>query len=943
MKNKFFSHLFTLCNLLAISLYTHAVEITPEFKIVKGNLNGKPAIQSCNILADHLGKMFGKRPEIIDQTNFPGKGQAIFITENKKLDQEEWSIRSDGKNVWISGGFPRGVHYGVAEFLEKFGGVRWFTPVNHKIPKVKSITVPDNQEFRRKPAFALLRNIVETTPGKLTNFFASMNKSNSNSAVGHWPSLYHSRGIGGAHTFHKLTAAIPENRKDLLPMTADGRRIRALDGVGPGQLCYANKEFRQLAKQEVAKWIRKEKEFIRKNNLDEKSWLRWIDISQNDNTSHCECAPCKALVKKYGTIAGAQLEFINDIAAAFPEYIFQTFAYHRTIAPPKNIKPRDNVMIQFAFLSDGETYYDTIRPLSHPVNAQLVKWFKEWDKIAKHKAIWCYHRLYAMTEAFAWPQACYWYIAEDMRFYQKLGAIKMFVETEYRGKGMVNPRAFHDLHVYLVLKMMDDPEQNAEKLIDEFFAYQYGPAEKEMKAYSAYLKKRLDAIPGTICMTPLQSRNCFDTEFFTTINTLLDRAEEKVKNDPERLENVRIERLPVDFAAAHLWKQVASKTGMDHKFLCERLEQNMHLAYKRYFFSNHPNSKEVKKALSRDLDNLRMLKNPIPIPPGMEKLDIIQISALMEDVRYIVDDPDATYGKAFKLGEFPTGSRFNHAAQPMEFGIYNRTRKKYEIKRIIQPADIHQDEKYHLYKIGITQPNGFEKQHFWGHRSWKMSLSKLYNPLWNSADADREYEIYISCKLTGPAYVKDSTKENAVYVDKLVAVKRGIRTHNKPAVPATLPVPDELKGKEIIQIPATQINPRLLTKDPEAVNGNAIKLGEFNSKSRYNHATQNMLFGIYDQAKKSNVIRFEITPDKIPANEKYQLYKIGTVSKTDTGKQTLWGHRSWAMRISDLYEKLPAGKYDLYISCKLTGAAYVKDSTKENAVFVDRIIAVKVK
>ena len=104
MKNKFFSHLFTLCNLLAISLYTHAVEITPEFKIVKGNLNGKPAIQSCNILADHLGKMFGKRPEIIDQTTFPGKGQAIFITENNKLDQEEWSIRSDGKNVWMSNG-----------------------------------------------------------------------------------------------------------------------------------------------------------------------------------------------------------------------------------------------------------------------------------------------------------------------------------------------------------------------------------------------------------------------------------------------------------------------------------------------------------------------------------------------------------------------------------------------------------------------------------------------------------------------------------------------------------------------------------------------------------------------------------------------------------------------------------------------------------------------
>ena len=42
-------------------------------------------------------------------------------------------------------------------------------------------------------------------------------------------------------------------------------------------------------------------------------------------------------------------------------------------------------------------------------------------------------------------------------------------------------------------------------------------------------------------------------------------------------------------------------------------------------------------------------------------------------------------------------------------------------------------------------------------------------------DDTREYDIYISCKLTGPAYVKDSKKENAVYVDKLLAVKRGTR------------------------------------------------------------------------------------------------------------------------------------------------------------------------
>ena len=39
--------------------------------------------------------------------------------------------------------------------------------------------------------------------------------------------------------------------------------------------------------------------------------------------------------------------------------------------------------------------------------------------------------------------------------------------------------------------------------------------------------------------------------------------------------------------------------------------------------------------------------------------------------------------------------------------------------------------------------------------------------------------------MTGPAYVKGSTKENAVYVDKLLAVKRGLRQST----------PDEAKEK----------------------------------------------------------------------------------------------------------------------------------------------------
>lgn len=923
-----------------------ALEITPEFVIVKGKTAGLPAENSPSILADHLEKIFGKRPNVLDSSAYNGKTPAILLSEDRTLAPEEWRIRTDGKNLRIAGGYPRGLHYGCAEFLEKFGGVRWFTHKHCRIPKVSSITVPDGRDFRRKPAFPLNRSITGQTPGRPHYNFLSMNKNHysfrlPSSKSG--PTLYTSGGIGNAHTFYKLSSAVPKDRQDLLAADSSGKRVCARNGVGPGQICFANKEFREFAKREIGKWIEKKKSFNREHHLDDKYYFSWIDLSQNDNGYFCACGGCEELIRKYGTLAGAQLDFINDIASAYPQYTFQTFAYHRTIDPPKYIHARDNVLIQFAFLGDGKTYFDTIRPLSHPVNAQLVKWYREWDKIAKNKAVWVYHRLYRMTEAFPWPQACFWYIGEDMRLYRDLGVRKIFVESEIRSGG---DRAFHDLHIYLAAKLMDNPDADEKKLTDEFFEFQYGPAAPEMHAYAEYLKKRLEAVPGKICGSPLQGRSCFDPEFFLTINKLLNRAEAKVKNDPERLENVQIERIPVDYAALYLWPQITSKTGLNRKALCDRLEKNLRINCDRYYGkTNGQNPQKARKMFEELKDTrLRLLRNPIAIPPGMEKLDIRQISSLYEDQRFVVDDSEAALGKAVKLGEFRAGSRFTHATQPMEFGVYNYSTGKALARRIIRPEEVPSDEKYHLYRIGTVVPSGYEKQFFWGHRSWSMQIGKLYRMLWDSVDPDREYELYISCKLTGPAYVKGSKSENAVYVDKLVAVKRGIRIPEKKvktSKASPLPVPEQFKDQDIVQISAHHAKTSHTVNDSDAAGGKAVKLGDFPADSRFTHATLPMMFGLYDSEKRRHEARQTISPDQVPADEKYHFYKLGKVIHRKNAKQILWGHRSWQLKINRMFYALPPGEYDLYISCKLTGPAYVKGSKSENAVYVDRIIAIR--
>jgi LysM repeat protein len=88
----------------------------------------------------------------------------------------------------------------------------------------------------------------------------------------------------------------------------------------------------------------------------------------------------------------------------------------------------------------------------------------------------------------------------------------------------------------------------------------------------------------------------------------------------------------------------------------------------------------------------------------------------------------------------------------------------YRVKKIPQ------DEKYHWYKIPqpLNCANGFIP--FWGLYGFlNMDLSTLYRYVDGREDMNI-WDIYFSVKFTGPAWVKGSTKENAVWLDRIVAV-----------------------------------------------------------------------------------------------------------------------------------------------------------------------------
>lgn len=303
----------------------------------------------------------------------------------------------------------------------------------------------------------------------------------------------------------------------------------------------------------------------------------------------------------------------------------------------------------------------------------------------------------------------------------------------------------------------------------------------------------------------------------------------------------------------------------------------------------------------------------------------------------LLDDADAVSGKAMALRKHPKGNDL-HKSPFFDFGIYDDISKKTVARLRVQKDDLPQDEKYHFVRVGRVTLS--KNMLVYAHPSWAMqqSISSLYdakNPARNIVD------VYVSIKFTGPAYVKNSAKENAVFIDQLVFAHTGL----PGKAGADSPLPANLQGKEIRYIDANDFftyrrfakNGIKLVNDKDSLFGKAIFLGENKAKPNLHKADYSM--GIYSNKSKKQLALKTIKLANIPKDEKYHLYSIGKC--TLENNCYFWGHRSWVMQqiLTPLVEKdAEKNSGEVFVSIKFTGPSYVPGSTSPDGVFIDRIL-----
>ena len=268
------------------------------------------------------------------------------------------------------------------------------------------------------------------------------------------------------------------------------------------------------------------------------------------NDRSVPASPMQMVQRREGTPMGSLLTLVNRLANAladeFPDRFVGTLAYWHTQKPPGTIRPAKNVMIKFAATEPNRTTAMSTNTGDHWTVAAYSN-LKSWAEICRdgNLFIWDY---VVMFHNLVSPFPNLRSLEPNMRLFRDLGATGMMAQGNRSAGG-----EFAELKVYLLAKLIWDPDRDAAKIIDEFLRAYYGPAAAPIRQYIELMH---DAGQNQRVGVMEKTRDCKGTflapDIVARYDVLFDRAQELVADDERLLHRVEKAYLPVMFARLHL-------------------------------------------------------------------------------------------------------------------------------------------------------------------------------------------------------------------------------------------------------------------------------------------------------------------------------------------------------------------------------------------------------
>ena len=446
----------------------------------------------------------------------------VLFPEIRKPNPEDESFiyKSNGGDILIIGGCNRGTMYGVFSFLENEMNCRWYTKDCTIIPITNSYTF-DTLYFHDSPSFTKRNMMYSEIRDPEFRIHCRINEKLKTAPFKPESQIGGCYGLLAAHTLAFLLPV--ETFFDTHPeyfALRNGKRKN-----GRTQPCFTNPAVFTICLSELRRIMKERPEFD------------IYEVSTLDNRQHCECEQCKMKINQLGNYTDLVLDFVNRIAAeveeSYPNKKIEFSAYQDLRTPPVTIRPRSNVVVR---LADVEICH--VHGFEQCTSPDAVKYYQDvlnWRKIANELYVWEYASNFS---AYNIPYPNFYALQDNLKTYKRLGFKGIMEEGDhytYNGE-------FQALRIYVLSKLLWNPDIDIDLVVNDFLNGYYGPASSYMRGYFDLIHSRNKTDDHSTPFAKLDAPY-YDSTLISEGLSIFQKAKEAVKDEPELLRRVEMEEL----------------------------------------------------------------------------------------------------------------------------------------------------------------------------------------------------------------------------------------------------------------------------------------------------------------------------------------------------------------------------------------------------------------
>ena len=454
------------------SALTLAENRRSDYVIVCGKQTGDPEYTAALRLQTYLERISGARLPIVPDKTAPAAKEIVVGRTNREeaeitLDRESFTAETlcyftEGERLVITGGELRGTLYAVFEFLKQELDCHWYAEDCVVIPQRETVRIGASLRYGYTPALEYRETDWNSTRDAEFCLANHVNAKSCTQAPELGGAISYTGGFGHTLTNCFVSAKTYFETNPEYFALYHGKRT-------PRQLCLTNPDVLALTVREVGELLEKHPD------------ARIVSLTQGDTLrSFCQCKNCRAVDRRNGSHAGTVISFVNQVAEHYekdyPDLKFDTFAYRYSRMAPKQVSPRDNVIVRLCSIECCFSHpLDTPRD---PLNVRFCRDISNWAAICDNLFIWDYTTNYWQ---YLGPFPNFGVLQKNMRFFVQNHAKGVYEEGNYQAAEC--DAEFAGLRCYLLSRLLFDPDCDYEAETDGFLRAFYGEGWRYIKEY----------------------------------------------------------------------------------------------------------------------------------------------------------------------------------------------------------------------------------------------------------------------------------------------------------------------------------------------------------------------------------------------------------------------------------------------------------------------------